>query len=99
MHLSVKNIGKLSEADIDLNGITVIAGENDTGKSTIGLLQGGNIVRKHRKIFYLNHHYTSHFLILEKVLPISYKFLQYYLLHQKLMPIHHSFQPNNNCNY
>ena len=36
MHLSVKNIGKLSEADIDLNGITVIAGENDTGKSTIG---------------------------------------------------------------
>lgn len=36
MHLYLENIGKLSKADIELNGITVIAGENDTGKSTVG---------------------------------------------------------------
>lgn len=36
MHLTLKNIGKLALADIDLAGITVIAGENDTGKSTVG---------------------------------------------------------------
>ncbi len=36
MRLSIKNIGKLTEANIELNGITVIAGENNAGKSTIG---------------------------------------------------------------
>ena len=35
MRLEIKNIGKLAEADIELNGITVIAGENNTGKSTV----------------------------------------------------------------
>lgn len=36
MILSLKNIGKVESAKVELNGITVIAGENDTGKSTIG---------------------------------------------------------------
>lgn len=36
MKLSIKNVGKLKEADVEINGITVIAGENNTGKSTIG---------------------------------------------------------------
>lgn len=36
MKLSIKNIGKIESADINLNGITVICGENNTGKSTIG---------------------------------------------------------------
>ena len=35
MELYLKNIGKIGEAAITLDGITVIAGENDTGKSTI----------------------------------------------------------------
>lgn len=35
MELYLKNIGKIGEATITLDGITVIAGENDTGKSTI----------------------------------------------------------------
>ena len=35
MKLTLKNIGKFNNAEIDLNGITVIAGENNTGKSTI----------------------------------------------------------------
>lgn len=36
MKLKLKNIGKIENADIELQGITVIAGENNTGKSTIG---------------------------------------------------------------
>ncbi len=36
MLLTLKNLGKIADAKIELNGITVIAGENNTGKSTIG---------------------------------------------------------------
>ncbi len=36
MRLSLRNIGKIHSADVDINGITVIAGENNTGKSTVG---------------------------------------------------------------
>ena len=35
MRLSIENVGILSKVDLEINGITVIAGENDTGKSTI----------------------------------------------------------------
>ena len=36
MKLTLKNIGKIGSAAVEINGITVIAGENDTGKSTVG---------------------------------------------------------------
>lgn len=36
MKISLQNVGKLASADVELNGITVIAGDNDTGKSTVG---------------------------------------------------------------
>lgn len=36
MKLGINNIMKIAHADIELDGITVIAGENNTGKSTIG---------------------------------------------------------------
>ena len=36
MKLLIENIGKLNKANIELNGITVIAGENNAGKSTVG---------------------------------------------------------------
>lgn len=36
MKLELKNIGKITSAKLNLDGITVIAGENNTGKSTIG---------------------------------------------------------------
>lgn len=36
MKLYLKNIGKIVEASVEINGITVIAGENNTGKSTVG---------------------------------------------------------------
>ena len=36
MKLSLKNIGKIGSASVEINGITTIAGENNTGKSTVG---------------------------------------------------------------
>lgn len=36
MNLELKNVGKIKYANVELNGITVIAGENNTGKSTVG---------------------------------------------------------------
>ena len=36
MRLILKNIGMIKEADVFIKGLTVIAGENDSGKSTVG---------------------------------------------------------------
>lgn len=36
MRLHIENFAKIGEADITIDGITVIAGENNTGKSTVG---------------------------------------------------------------
>lgn len=36
MRVQIKNIAKIKEADVVVDGITVIAGENNTGKSTVG---------------------------------------------------------------
>ena len=36
MKLSLENVGKFKKANIEINGITVIAGANNTGKSTLG---------------------------------------------------------------
>jgi predicted ATPase len=37
-NLTLENVGIIQQAKITLNGLTVIAGENDTGKSTVGKL-------------------------------------------------------------
>jgi len=36
MTLELKNIGMIKQAKVNIDGLTVIAGENDTGKSTVG---------------------------------------------------------------
>lgn len=36
MKLTIKNLAKVAHAEVALNGITLIAGENDSGKSTCG---------------------------------------------------------------
>lgn len=36
MKLCLRNIGKIHSACVEINGITVIAGENNSGKSTVG---------------------------------------------------------------
>ena len=36
MRLEIRNIGKVRHADIAIDGLTVIAAANNTGKSTLG---------------------------------------------------------------
>ena len=36
MFLSLKNVGKIETANITIDAVTIIAGENNTGKSTVG---------------------------------------------------------------
>lgn len=36
MKIDIKNFAKIKEASVQIDGITVIAGENNTGKSTVG---------------------------------------------------------------
>ncbi len=36
MRIKIENIGKVRSADVELDGLTVIGGENNTGKSTVG---------------------------------------------------------------
>lgn len=48
MRLKLQNIGIIESADINVDGITLIAGQNDSGKSTVGkvlyaLIRGMNI--------------------------------------------------------
>lgn len=38
MNLKIKDFGVIKNADIKVDGITVITGNNNTGKSTIGKL-------------------------------------------------------------
>ena len=34
--ISISNLAKIKDANVKINGLTVISGENDTGKSTVG---------------------------------------------------------------
>ena len=36
MRLKIRNFAKILQADIEIDGITIIAGNNNIGKSTIG---------------------------------------------------------------
>ena len=36
MKLKIRNFAKIFQADIEIDGITIIAGNNNTGKSTVG---------------------------------------------------------------
>lgn len=56
MNLKLQNIGIVKNADIKIDGLTVIAGENDTGKSTVG-----------KAIFALLNERENNFSILKKV--------------------------------
>ena len=52
MRLKLNNIGIIREADINIDGLTVIAGENDSGKSTVGKVLYSMI----KTLYYANRH-------------------------------------------
>jgi ABC-type cobalamin/Fe3+-siderophores transport system ATPase subunit len=49
MKLQLENIGMIKNATIQFNGLTVIAGENDTGKTTVGKVLFSEI-RQYKKV-------------------------------------------------
>ena len=51
MRIVLKNVGKISTADVEIKGITVIGGENNSGKSTVGktLFSLFNLYYNHEK--------------------------------------------------
>jgi len=60
MELQLKNIGMIKEANVKIDGLTVIAGKNDTGKSTVGkafyalIKEYHNLFGKEGDGYYLN---------------------------------------------
>jgi len=59
--LSVENFGIIKSADINLKGLTIIAGNNDTGKSSIGKLFYA-IIKALKGIEYLDEEKTRNFV-------------------------------------
>ena len=54
MKLKIRNINKIKSADIKLDGLTVIAGANSSGKSTVGKLLF-SMIKSQSNAEYLNH--------------------------------------------
>ncbi len=46
MKFNLRNVGIIKEAEIKFDGLTVIAGENDTGKTTLGKYLYGSVLNK-----------------------------------------------------
>ena len=49
--ISVRDVHAIKEAEIDLNGITVLSGENGCGKSTLSKLLYGFIKSYNQKLW------------------------------------------------
>lgn len=78
MRLSIQNLAKIKNAEIELNGITVIAGDNDTGKSTVGkalYAMFNGFVNMDRIIHNQRCHSLSNAIIntVAEIVPISHK--------------------------
>jgi predicted ATPase len=72
MKLKLENIGMIRSADIKLDGLTIIAGENDTGKSTTGKLIFSLIKAFNRYEQDLNESKTDHLLELAEKTIFNY---------------------------
>lgn len=61
--IKIRNIRRIKEADIELNGITVIAGKNNYGKSTVGklayILSTRNFLDRKALDFNMEDHFKS----------------------------------------
>ena len=68
MKLKITNVGKISLAEIEIKGLTIIAGPNATGKSTVS-----------RSLFAMFHSFSkiSDKITLEKIYAIQIKVLRF----------------------
>lgn len=60
MKLNIKNLGRIKEAEIKIDGITIIAGENNTSKTTVGkvLFSCFNLLNNLEKDIYSDKKYS-----------------------------------------
>ncbi len=77
MELELKNIGMIKEANVKIDGLTVIAGENDTGKSTVGKALFSLLKAR---LFLLNSKYSINHHYLKKIIWIFAKISKKQLL-------------------
>lgn len=81
MKLNIKNLGRIKEADIKIDGITIIAGENNTGKTTVGkvLFSCFNSLNNIEKEIYSDKEYS----VQEEVNNLYHLLLRYIILKSK----------------
>jgi predicted ATPase len=96
MEVRVRNVGLLKDVSVELKGLTVIAGENDTGKSTLGkaifVLQKSHMMSK-GGFFYKNWRKYINYRIRDFKLLIS-SILETRALYDEIANILNSFQFN-----
>jgi len=96
MKVRVRNVGLLKDVSVELKGLTVIAGENDTGKSTLGkaifVLQKSHMMSK-GGFFYKNWKKYINYRIRDFKLLIS-SILETRALYDEIANILNSFQLN-----
>lgn len=93
MRLILENINKIAKADIEFNGLTVIAGSNDSGKSTVGralfsvvkaLVSGLNNSERH-KVNHIHDKFSSLYKRLLSVRNIDRDFIRKFFYPYELM--------------
>ena len=77
MHISIKNLGIVRTAEIDINGLTILTGNNDTGKSFIGKLIFSIITTLKNAPDYYD---------AERTLSIEFNFRKILQLHREIVP-------------
>lgn len=89
MELKIHNFAKIKSADISINGITVIAGNNDTGKSTVGkilcsVFNSLNNINESLRSARMNRLYKTLFTIFEQSSDISFRNIRLPTFRRKL---------------
>ena len=83
MKLEIKNFGKIKQANIDIEGLTVITGCNDSGKSTVGKI----VFWLFNELSNYNSHYYEDLFFKYHVNQI-YDILKYLVRKNYAMPVH-----------
>ncbi len=91
MRINIDGIGMLKDTSIELNNLTVIAGENDSGKSTVGkviyaIVKALRNYEERYKDFYIDRLESDYLQKISKIVRQDYN-EEYYLLRKNIDPI------------
>lgn len=95
MKLNIKNLGRIKEAEIKIDGITTIAGENNTGKTTVGkvLFSCFNSLNNIEKEIYSDKEYS----VEKEVYNLYHSLLPYIILKTKKIKKMYDVLKNISC--